>query len=85
MERVVKGSTLDFKVSYSIEDIEEVKKDFNNIKKAIVLLENNYLGGGDTRGNCRVKFENLEIDCEAIFDNNIKKDVEEIFKEILEV
>ncbi|MFV0440625.1 MAG: type III-A CRISPR-associated RAMP protein Csm3 [Lachnospirales bacterium] len=85
IERVVKGVVFNFKVSYSVEDIEDVLEDFENLKKCIVLLENDYLGGSGTRGNGRVKFDDISINCEAIFDKKIEEEVESKFKEVFEV
>lgn len=59
IERVVRGAEFDFELMYNVEEIEELEEDFSNIAKAIHLLENDYLGGGGTRGNGRVSFENL--------------------------
>ena len=59
IERVVRGAEFDFELMYTVEEIEELEEDFSNIAKAIHLLENDYLGGGGTRGNGRVSFENL--------------------------
>lgn len=59
IERVVRGAKFGFSLIYNVEDPEQVAEDFDNIKAAINLLENDYLGGGGTRGNGRVKFEGL--------------------------
>ena len=42
-----------------MENHEEVQEDFENIGKAIDLLENDYLGGGGSRGNGRILFKDL--------------------------
>ena len=44
----------------SVEDPEQIEEDFHNIRTAIELLENDYLGGGGTRGKRRVIFKDLE-------------------------
>lgn len=62
IERVNRGSIFDFQFIYNVEKPEEVKEDFKNIQKAITLLENDYLGGGGSRGNGRVKFKNISIE-----------------------
>lgn len=85
IERVSKGVTFDFKVSYSIEDLDEVWEDLESIKKSIILLENDYLGGGGTRGSGRVKFQNIEASYEAVFNDGVKDDVKEIFDTVFEV
>ena len=59
IERVVRGSEFTFELIYNVEVPSEVPEDFENIAKAIELLENDYLGGGGTRGNGRVCFRDL--------------------------
>lgn len=59
IERVVRGAEFAFELMYNVENPDEVEEDFKNIAKAIKLLENDYLGGGGTRGNGRVLFRDL--------------------------
>lgn len=59
IERVIRGAEFAFELMYNVEEKSELEEDFGNITKAIHLLENNYLGGGGTRGNGRVKFNDL--------------------------
>lgn len=59
IERVIRGAEFGFEVVYNVENPDEVAEDFANIAKAIVLLENDYLGGGGTRGNGRVLFKDV--------------------------
>ena len=60
IERVVRGAKFGFTLIYNVEDPSQVEEDFKNIGLAIELLENDYLGGGGTRGNGRVKFDGLK-------------------------
>lgn len=60
IERVIRGAEFGFELIYNVEKPEEVEEDFEIIKRAIKLLENDYLGGGGTRGNGRVIFKDLE-------------------------
>lgn len=85
IERVVKGTTFEFKLSYTIENSEDIKEDFDNIKKCFYLLENDYLGGGGTRGSGRIKFNSYKLNSSGVFESDTKENVEEIFKEIFEV
>lgn len=62
IERVTRGAQFDFTFIYNVDEEEEVKEDFSNIQDAILLLENDYLGGGGTRGNGRIKFNNIQIE-----------------------
>lgn len=59
IERVIRGAEFAFEVVYNAENLEELGEDFANIAKAINLLENDYLGGGGTRGNGRVLFKDM--------------------------
>ena len=59
IERVVRGAQFAFELIYNVENPDEVDEDFGNIAKAIHLLENDYLGGGGSRGNGRVEFDGL--------------------------
>ena len=56
IERVVRGARFGVEIIYNVENIDEISEDFVNINKAINLLENDYLGGGGTRGSGRVRF-----------------------------
>ena len=59
IERVVRGSMFDLEIVYNVFNQEELEEDFNNIELAFNLLENDYLGGGGTRGSGRVAFRNI--------------------------
>lgn len=60
IERVIRGAEFGFELIYNVDNPDELAVDFENIKKAIELLENDYLGGGGTRGNGRVAFKDLD-------------------------
>lgn len=62
IERVTRGSEFDFTFIYNVDDEDEVEQDFKNIEQAVLLLENDYLGGGGTRGNGRVEFKNINLE-----------------------
>jgi CRISPR-associated protein Csm3 len=59
MERVVRGAKFGFELIYNVEDPDELEEDFANIRLGLDLIENDYLGGGGTRGNGRVRFTDL--------------------------
>ncbi len=59
IERVVRGAKFGFEIIYNVENPDEVEQDFKNIATAMNLLENDYLGGGGTRGNGRVYFADV--------------------------
>ncbi|ACN98987.1 crispr-associated ramp protein, Csm3 family [Sulfurihydrogenibium azorense Az-Fu1] len=59
-ERVPAGS--EFKVEITYEKFDKQDEDrLRIVFEGMKLLEDNYLGGGGSRGNGRVKFENIEI------------------------
>lgn len=60
IERVIRGAEFGFEVIYNVENPNDVAEDFSNLLKAINLLENDYLGGGGTRGNGRVVFKDIK-------------------------
>ncbi len=65
IERVVPGVKFDFEIAYRVFDIDsdEGKTDlkyFDSVVLAgLALLQNDYLGGGGSRGNGRIEFVNL--------------------------
>jgi CRISPR-associated protein Csm3 len=59
IERVVRGAKFLFELIYNVENPNEIEEDFKNIALGLELLENDYLGGGGTRGNGRVKFRDI--------------------------
>jgi CRISPR-associated protein Csm3 len=62
IERVVRGAEFRLDIVYNVEDPEQLEEDFANIRTAFNLLENDYLGGGGTRGNGRVLFSDLKAE-----------------------
>ena len=54
IERVVRGAEFAVEIIYNVEEYGQLREDFENISMAMELLENDYLGGGGTRGNGRV-------------------------------
>jgi len=60
IERVVRGAEFRLEIIYNLEDPQQLEEDFANIRTAFKLLENDYLGGGGTRGSGRVLFKDLQ-------------------------
>lgn len=65
IERVVSGVEFDFEILYRIIDTDDGGKiDEENFSHVVLaslsMLENDYLGGGGTRGNGRISFSNLQ-------------------------
>jgi len=61
-EYVPAGTAFDFELSVRIFEGDPKDKFKDAIKKAIRLLEDDYLGGSGTRGYGKVKFENLKFE-----------------------
>ncbi len=59
IERVVRGAKFKMELIYNVENPDELEEDMTNLKKGFELLENDYLGGGGTRGNGRILFKDL--------------------------
>ena len=60
IERVVRGAEFGFEIIYNVEEPSEVEEDFATIEDGLTLIENDYLGGGGSRGNGRVRFRDVE-------------------------
>jgi CRISPR-associated protein Csm3 len=61
IERVPSGTEFEFEVIYNVEDPNEISVDLKNLFSAFKLLEDDYLGGGGSRGHGKVKFFFSEI------------------------
>lgn len=64
IERVVPGVEFDFEISYRVIDTGDdgkIDKDYFNevVLKSLKMLQDDYLGGGGTRGNGQVEFKDL--------------------------
>lgn len=72
IERVPAGAEFDFKLVYNIEDMGDLEEDLNNIKTAINLVEDDYIGGHGTRGYGRIEFKDLDYEIKSynIFDED---------------
>lgn len=62
IERVVRGAQFGMEIIYNVEDVEQIEGDFANIRAGLSLIENDYLGGGGSRGNGRVTFRDLRAE-----------------------
>lgn len=62
IERVVRGAQFGMEIIYNVEDAEQIEEDFANIRTGLSLIENDYLGGGGSRGNGRVTFGDLRAE-----------------------
>lgn len=61
IERVIAGAEFIFNLVYNINDFEKIESDFLNIVQCFKLIASDYLGGGGTRGNGRIVFDDIEI------------------------
>ncbi len=65
IERVVPGVEFDFEISYRVLDTDDGGKTDEEYFKSVVLeslklLQNDYLGGGGSRGNGQIEFKDLK-------------------------
>ncbi len=74
IERVIRGAKFDFAVTYTSEDESQIVEDFKRFAKGLKLLEYDYIGGGGSRGNGRVKFRDLRA--EYVFDTDKNEKIE---------
>lgn len=66
IERVIKGAEFDLDLVYEISgdtDENDFIDDMNMLAEGMKLLEYDYLGGGGTRGNGKIKFKNVCCEC----------------------
>ena len=61
IERVPKGAQFGFEIIYTVENISQAREDLKNILRAILVLEDDALGGHGSRGYGKIKFKNLEF------------------------
>lgn len=71
IERVVRGAKFGLTIIYNIDNESEINADMQNLIQAMDLIQLDYLGGGGTRGNGRIRFNNLLVqdlneNCELI-------------------
>ncbi len=59
-ERVPAGSEFEVEISFEVLENEDFER-FKIVLEGMRLLEDNYLGGGGTRGNGRVSFKDIKI------------------------
>lgn len=73
IERVVPGTSFDFEIVYRIIDTKDGgEKDEEYFKKVVIeglrLLQDDYLGGGGSRGNGKISFKDLKDEAGNAFD-----------------
>lgn len=83
IERVVRGSRFSFNLIYCVDNEAEKRQDILNVIQALKLLQLDYLGGGGSRGNGRVIFEDFEIkvaneNLEVVIDETLTKQFREV-------
>lgn len=61
LERVPKGAKFHFEIVYTVENAEQAGTDLRNLLRAVLVLEDDALGGHGSRGYGKVKFQNLEF------------------------
>ena len=66
IERVVIGVIFGERIIYSVENLDELEEDIENLSRGIQLLQIDYLGGHGSRGSGRVCFDSISIHPEFI-------------------
>lgn len=74
IERVIRGAKFNFEATYTSDDESQIVDDFKLFAKGLHLLEYDYLGGGGSRGNGRVKFDNLSAEFVVGENEEIEKE-----------
>lgn len=62
IERAIKGSEFDFDIIYDMNDMNDMKEDFETIINGLRLIKSDYIGGNGSRGYGRITFKNLSVD-----------------------
>jgi len=73
LERVPRGTEFEMELVYTVENVKQMEDDLQNLKKALELLEMDYLGGHGSRGYGQVKIQNLEITVKKFKDGKIEE------------
>lgn len=84
VERAVKGSKYEVIIYYTLQEIDQVIEDFENIAKGFKLLQLDYIGGHGTRGYGRIKWNKIEIEVIKIKGVNLIEDIEPKLNEIMQ-
>lgn len=77
IERVPAGAIFNFKLIYNLEDMAEYEKDMQALQQAILLVQQDYIGGHGSRGYGRIAIDNLQVEI-PIKKENISIDKEQI-------
>lgn len=78
LERVPAGAKFEFKLVYNCEDELDLKEDFENLAKALKMIQLDYIGGSGTRGYGKIAFSNFNVKRARLTDNEL--DISEITK-----
>ena len=72
MERVVPGTEFDLEIAFKIIDLDDGgakdKENFDLVRQALLLVQEDYLGGGGSRGSGKVAFVDLKDETEKELD-----------------
>ena len=66
LERVPAGTIFDFELVYNEFDDNKTEEHIKEIKKAMRLLEDDYIGGSGSRGYGKIKFNNIKFETKDI-------------------
>lgn len=82
LERVPAGAKFNFKLVYNCEIADDCTEDFENLAKAIKMIQLDYIGGSGTRGYGKVAFSKFNVEAQGLTESSEFIDVNEL-KEIL--
>ncbi len=82
LERVPAGAKFNFKLVYNCENVDDCKEDFENLAKAIKMIQLDYIGGSGTRGYGKVAFSKFNVEAQRLIKSSDSIDVNQL-KEIL--
>lgn len=82
LERVPAGAKFNFKLVYNCENVDDCKEDFEDLAKAIKMIQLDYIGGSGTRGYGKVAFSKFNVEAQRLIKSSDSIDVNQL-KEIL--
>lgn len=83
IERAVKGGQYELSIIYNVDNVEEMKEDFETFCTGLKLLQFDYIGGHGSRGYGKIAFKDLDIECVVgQVDDDILDQCKKLLKEV---
>lgn len=81
IERSVRGAIYPLEIIYNVDNVDEMKEDFETLCTGFTLLEYDYLGGHGSRGYGKITFHDLKAECVlGTVDKALMKECAEILE-----